>query len=56
MHHWRKMTWTVWAWTILWAVWIGTGTASTSHVEWSGNLSLSTSDAATTVGVGIGVT
>jgi uncharacterized membrane protein len=55
MRHWRKMTWAIWAWTIICAVWIGTGIASTGHLKCSGNLSASTCSAATTVGAGIGV-
>lgn len=55
MRHGRKMTWTIWGWTILCAIWIGTGIASVSHVKCSGDLSASTCHAATNVGAGIGV-
>jgi hypothetical protein len=49
------MTWALWGWTILCAIWIGTGIGSVSHVHCSGDLSASTCKAATDVGAGIGV-
>jgi uncharacterized membrane protein len=49
------MTWTIWVWTIVCAVWIATGIANTGHVKCSGNLSGSSCHATMAVAAGIGV-
>jgi hypothetical protein len=54
MRHWRKMTWVLWGWTILCAIWLGTGIASVNTKD-CGGLSQSACSAATHVGEGIGV-
>jgi ribosomal protein L40E len=57
MRHWRKMTWTIWGWTILCAIWLATGIASVANSKAScSGLSQSECSAARDVGAGIGVT
>ncbi len=54
MRHWRKMTWVLWAWTALAALWIGVGFTAENPSSCHG-LSHSACTAATNVGEGIGV-
>lgn len=52
MRHWRKMTWTIWGWTILCAIWIGAGIGAKGGCN---GLSHSACVAAGDVGHGIAV-
>lgn len=52
MRHWRKMTWTLWGWTILCAIWIGTGIGASSGCH---GMSHSTCVAAGEIGHGAAV-
>ncbi|MGH7643249.1 MAG: hypothetical protein ACRENX_09620 [Candidatus Dormibacteria bacterium] len=54
MRHWRKMTWVLWGWTILCAIWLGAGIASSGGS--CHGLSHSACVAAGDIGKGIGVT
>lgn len=57
MARWRKMTWAIWAWSLLCLVWLITGIAAVSSTKRHCNgLSQSACQAATNVGAGIGVT
>jgi TM2 domain-containing membrane protein YozV len=55
MGHWRKMTWTIWAWTLLCGLWLGVGIGSVANSKPNCNgLSTATCQAAANVGAGIG--
>lgn len=57
MPKWRKATWALVIWTVLMAIWIGSGIAATSGGGTDcGTLDQETCDAAFGVGAGIGLT
>lgn len=53
MRHWRKMTWALWGWTALCALWLVAGATSVNNGNCHG-LSNSACTAATHIGAGIG--
>lgn len=54
--HWRKMTWVIWIWAAIFAIWIASGIAgSSSDASNCGSLSQQACNDAQNVGTGIGV-